>query len=199
VSKVEGDGPSTCRPPAELPAGARVVWEARRTRSHLLVPWPSGMPPGLSTITRHEWPALPYIINAATVQRCRVDPRARPKERRRSLIPDPWPPRHGATMQPCRLVRLWRACPPLAGPIGPAHAEVSSDIMKTNFSAARGSGRQAALACPRRGQSPGRGVPYHRRALFAAATTRLDKARFWARLIVYLHTAPTCMPLRRSA
>jgi hypothetical protein len=55
------------------------------------------------------WPASPYTINAATVQLCRTDcpasPPGSPKERRWSLIPDPWPLRHGATMQPCRTDR----------------------------------------------------------------------------------------------
>ena len=53
--------------------GNRAVCEARRIRSHLLAPWPSGKPPGLSTITRHEGPDSPCTINTATMQPCRID------------------------------------------------------------------------------------------------------------------------------
>ena len=57
----------------ETPARDRVVCEARRTRSHLLTPWPPGTPPGLSTTARHDGSDSPSTINTATVRPCRID------------------------------------------------------------------------------------------------------------------------------
>jgi hypothetical protein len=59
---------------AEPPARDRVVCEARRIWSRLLIPWPPATPPGLSTTTRHEGPDSPYTINTAAMQPCRIDP-----------------------------------------------------------------------------------------------------------------------------
>jgi hypothetical protein len=64
--------------------------------------------------------SLPTLSNDATMQICRGDCPASPQPSPAGRDTDPWSLRHGATVQPCRLVRLWRACPPLAGPTGPA-------------------------------------------------------------------------------